>query len=338
MTVHFWPHTKNPNVASYRLRCQRIMEGLINQGMEVRLFSEGDIPEKLVLSKRYDPPSIQKALELKKAFGTRLYLDICDNHFYYQKPDPAAIKRAMQLRDAIRSVDVVIASSKYLAEVINEETRNFTSSVVISDLVDFPYKPSLIEKIKYPISYLQFKKLELSLCRYSKSDFYKLVWFGNHGGGYADCGMNDLDTIRPYLECMNKETPIHLTIISNSWRKYRALTKYWKIPTSYLPWNRVFFSSVLSLHSVSIIPIRKNPFTMSKTSNRVETSLIHGLGVIADAIPSYMDYKSDICLDDWMNGLRRLKVIAPSIFHEDNKIDFKKKNIEIIQKWKILLQ
>jgi hypothetical protein len=338
MIVHFWPHTQNPNIASYRLRCLRVMEGLINQGIDVRLFRNGDIPEKLVLSKRYDPASIQQALELKKKFGTKLYLDICDNHFYYKTPVPAAMKRANQLRDAVRAVDVVIASSKYLAEVINEETTDLITVVVIGDLVDFPYIPSLTDKLKHPVSYFQFKKLELLLGKRASSYFYKLVWFGNHGGGYADSGMNDLETIRPYLEYINEEAPVHLTIISNSWKKYRTLTKYWHLQTSYLPWNRIFFSSALSQHDVSIIPIQKNPFTMSKTSNRVETSLIHGLRVVADSIPSYVDYKEDVYLGDWIKSLQTLRIIGTSSFLKKNEIDFKNGNIEIVKAWKLLLK
>ena len=38
MTMFFWPQTLDPNVASYRLRCQRVMENLINQGLDIKLF------------------------------------------------------------------------------------------------------------------------------------------------------------------------------------------------------------------------------------------------------------------------------------------------------------
>jgi hypothetical protein len=309
------------------------MEGLISQGLEARLYNEGDAPEILVLSKRYDLDSIKKALELKKNFGTKLYLDICDNHFYYKNPEPAAIKRATELRNAVCAVDVVIASSNYLAEVIGLETGNQTPCVIIGDLVDFPFEPSLIDKIKNPISYFRVKALEFSFRRQKKCNLYRLVWFGNHGGGYADCGMNDLESIRSHLECINSQTPISLTIISNSWRKYINLTKDWAFPTFYLPWNRMFFSSALFLHKTSIVPIKKNPFTMSKTSNRVETSLMHGLSVVADSIPSYLDYKTNIYLGEWVKSLSEL-VVA-----ENNKkeIDFDGNNFEIIKKWRSVL-
>ena len=94
MSVHFWSHTLNTSIASYRLRCVRIIEGLKSNGVVAVNYQLGDEPEKLILSKRYDPASIQHALYLKQKFGTKLYLDICDNHFYYSVRSDEAILRA----------------------------------------------------------------------------------------------------------------------------------------------------------------------------------------------------------------------------------------------------
>lgn len=333
MSVHFWPHTQNQNIASYRLRCLRVMEGLIKQGISVRLFNEGDVPEKLVLCKRYDPASIQQALELKKKFKTKLYLDICDNHFYFKTPEPAAIKRADQLRSAVKSVDVVIASSEYLAEVVRNESDNSTPVFVIGDLVEFPHEPSLLEKIRYPISFLHLKILEIFIRKLGLVKNRRLVWFGNHGGGYADGGMNDLQTIRSYLEDAHKEAPISLTIISNSWGKYKKLTKGWSVPVFYLTWNKIFFSIALRLHGISVIPIQKNPFTMAKTNNRVATSLVHGLRVITDEIPSYADYKEIVVMNEWETGFLMLTKQSPLYLSGFNYEYFKEENKKIIEAW-----
>jgi hypothetical protein len=333
MSVYFWPHTRNSNVASYRLRCQRIIEGLIKQGVDVRLFKEGHIPEKLVLSKRYDPASIQHALQLKKNFGTKLYLDICDNHFYYKTPEPAAIKRADQLRSAVNSVDVVIASSEYLAEVVRKESDNCTPVVVIGDLVEFPHEPGLLEKIRNLIPFFRLIKLELDLKKLGPVKSRRLVWFGNHGGGYADGGMNDLHTIRTYLENVHKEAPVSLTIISNSHGKYKKLTEGWKVPVLYLPWNETFFSIALCLHSVSVIPIQKNPFTLAKTNNRVATSLIHDLRVIADEIPSYASYKDFISINEWEKSFLMQAKSTPPNHSGFNVEHFREENKKIIQEW-----
>jgi hypothetical protein len=333
MSVHFLPHTQNPNIASYRLRCLRVMEGLRHQGIDVRIFSEGDVPEKLVLSKRYDPTSVQQALELKKNFGTKLYLDICDNHFYYKTPEPAALKRAAQLRSAVKSVDVVIASSEYLAEAVRNESDYSTPVVVIGDVVEFPHEPGLLEKIKHPISFSKLKMLEFFIRKLGPVKHRRLVWFGNHGSGYADGGMNDIQTIRTYLEDVHRETPISLTIISNSWLKYKKLTKDWTVPVYYLTWNKTFFSIALKLHGMSVIPIKKNPFTMAKTNNRISTSLVHGLRVISDEIPSYAEYKSIILTNGWERDLLTLTNQSSLNINEFNFEYFKEANEEIIEQW-----
>jgi len=333
MSVHFWPHTQNPNTASYRLRCLRVMQGLQHCGVTSRLYSDGDVPENLVLSKRYDPVSIQLALELKTNFGTKLYLDICDNHFYYKTPEPAAIKRADQLRSAVKSVDVVIASSEYLAEVVRNESDNCKPVVVIGDLVEFPHEPGLLDKIRHSISFFRLKILELAINKLGPVKNRRLVWFGNHGGCYADGGMNDLQTIRTYLEDAHKEAPVSLTIISNSRGKYKKLTEGWKAPVFYLPWNKTFFSLALRLHGISVIPIQKNPFTMAKTNNRVTTSLIHGLRVIADEIPSYAHYKKSIIMNEW-EKVFLMPAKSPTPYRGIFNVEyFREENEKIIEAW-----
>jgi hypothetical protein len=333
MSVHFWPHTQNPNTASYRLRCLRVMQGLQHCGVISRLYSDGDVPENLVLSKRYDPLSIQKALELKTNLGTKLYLDICDNHFYFKTPEPDAINRADQLRSAVKSVDVVIASSEYLAEVVRNESGNCTPVVVIGDLVEFPHEAGLLEKIRYSIPFLRLKILEFAINKLGPVKSRRFVWFGNHGGGYADGGMNDLQTIRTYLEDAHREAPVSLTIISNSRGKYKKLTEGWKVPVFYIPWNKTFFSVALRLHGISVIPIQKNPFTMAKTNNRVATSLIHGLRVIADEIPSYAYYKEFIIMNEWKNAFLMPAMLTPPHRNVFNVEYFREENEKIIGAW-----
>jgi hypothetical protein len=309
------------------------MEGLRNRGFVVSLYNHGDAPENLVLSKRYDPSSVQQALELKMNLGTKLYLDICDNHFYYKTAEPAAIQRADQLRSAVKSVDVVIASSEYLAEVVRNESNNCTPVVVIGDLVEFPHEPGPLEKIRHPISFFHLKVLELRVRKLGPIKSRRLVWFGNHGGGYADGGMNDLQTIRTHLEDVHKEAPISLTIISNSRGKYKKLTQGWSVPVFYLAWNRTFFSIALRLHGISVIPIQKNPFTMSKTNNRLATSLVHGLRVIADEIPSYTDYKDIIIMNEWERDFFMPAEPTPPHLSRFNFEHFKDQNKKITGAW-----
>ena len=94
-SVRWWPHTTDERIASFRLRCLRIVEHLAGQGMDAALYRPGDAaPSVLVLSKRYDAGSLEQALQLRRTAGTRVLLDLCDNHFYFEGDDPGLAARA----------------------------------------------------------------------------------------------------------------------------------------------------------------------------------------------------------------------------------------------------
>lgn len=334
--VHFWPHSRRMHVASYRLRCHLVMEGLRAQGVDAALYEAGDRPSVLVLSKLYDPASLAQALELKRQFGTRLYLDLCDNHFYFKEASAEASRRTAELDVAVRAVDHVIASTAYLADVIQQRPQMSVPVSVIEDLVEFPRPRQLLDPLRHPRRYLQYLSLKSWLEKTTPDVRRRLVWFGNHGGGFADSGMYDLRTIRPTLDELYRQVPISLTVISNSREKYEALVHDWTVPTYYLEWNETFISPALRLHGVSVIPITRNPFTLAKSPNRVETSLIHGLGVVADRIPSYDKYRDDIYLDDWQEGLQAL-VGGTGDRGRLRSAEFAQANRDVIRAWQGLL-
>ena len=318
------------------MRCLQVVDQIKQRGVDIGLYQHEEIPQILVLSKRYDDDSLAKAISLKSEYGTTLILDICDNHFFYQKPTANAINRYKRLKIAISKVDLTVASSTYLSEVIKKETQS-KNVVVISDLVDFPHDPSLSERLKSPVAWCQLKILQHFLNRCSKMKAVHLVWFGSHGGGYADCGMASLNKVRKHLENWNCDQPISLTIISNSWTKYKQITRGWHIPTFYLPWNKTFFSVALSSHELSIIPIQLNPFTMAKTANRITTSLVHGLTVVADEIPSYAEFASDIRLGKWASIPTITKECSLSVLDRNFIGAFKRRNSKIIEDWQRVL-
>lgn len=209
---------------------------------------------------------------------------------------------------------------------------------MIGDLVEFPNKPLAIEGFKHPVSWLRMKILSYSLERLGNQKYSRIVWFGNHGGGFADGGMSDLSSIRDYLEDVYNTMPISLTVVSNSYKKYKELTAGWSVPTFYVPWDGEYFSSVLRLHGISVIPIQANPFTMAKTSNRVATSLVHGLQVIADPIPSYLEYHENICLGAWKDNLTVLLSNPKDCCIEIKAEEFEGRNRSVIKAWVDLLE
>jgi hypothetical protein len=88
--ARWWPHTTDARIASFRLRCLRIVEHLRGQGVNAALYrrAEAPPPRVLVLSKRYDAATVAHALQCRAA-GTRVVLDLCDNHFHYEGADPS---------------------------------------------------------------------------------------------------------------------------------------------------------------------------------------------------------------------------------------------------------
>lgn len=306
MTVAFWPNTQNIRTASFRLRCHQILQGMAQRGIDCHIYEKDkSAPRVLVLSKRYDKATIDHAISLRNRFRTKIVLDLCDNHFYSKTEETNAVKRANALRYAVNVVDCVVASTDELAKIVAFEAKGEVFIQVIGDAVEFPFNPILGQRIYHPIAELELLLMKKWFNNHSKVESKRLVWFGNHGNDYADGGMGDLIRVRNILEKLGQEIKISLTVISNSRKKYNQLISNWGIPTYYLPWNKVSISRALALHDISIIPIGINPFTICKTNNRVATSLLHGLAVVSDSIPSYREFSGTIELDDWHAGLIR---------------------------------
>lgn len=306
MTFAWWSHTRRASVASYRLRCLQVIAALRTRGIGAGLYQKGRAPSVLVLSKRYDPPSLEHAQQLRVRHGTRLVLDLCDNHFYSQSDDALWVARAESLRQAVRAVDMVVCGSSYLEAVVRKEAGQAVLTTVIGDAAEPPFTPSRLQGWRHPVAEVQLRGLQAHLHSLPVVRERRLVWFGNHGSAYAEGGMNDLERIQSALLRAHQDGPISLTIISNNAAKYKSLTRSWTFPHHYLGWHLTTFSRALMQHSVALIPVEHNPFTLCKTSNRVITSSLHGLAVAADSLPSYQEFDGCVVLDDWDAGFREL--------------------------------
>jgi len=305
-TWAWWPHTTKPGNAGFRLRCAQIIEQLQQRGASAVLYQPGSNrppPSVLVLSKRYDSASLAHALALRDTHGTRLVLDLCDNHLHAEPDAPRWQARREQLLAALAAVDQVIVSSDALAEVVQAEARIRQQMAVIGDAAEPPHKPAPLARWRHPLDEWQLLRLQHWLAGQPGG---KLVWFGQHGVPYASGGMADLAKLRPVLERLHAALPLSLTVISNHRPKFNTLTQGWRVPVHYLPWQPHTVSRALAMHDVAVIPITPNPFTFCKTNNRVATALLHGLAVVADSIPSYREFADCCCLDDWGAGFERL--------------------------------
>lgn len=307
MKFAWWPHTTNQRTASYRLRCAQIIQRLKAKGMDVGEWQPGmAAPEVLVMAKRYDSGSLAAALAMRAAGGTRLVLDLCDNHFDANSGDAQWQLRRQQLLAAVRQVDRVVVSTSALADVVRAHAGPAVDIRVVGDAAEAPWTPDVWSRWRHPWTELSLARLTDALAHADLPLGRRLVWFGNHGSGYADGGMSDLAKLRDALEAAQAKAPVSLTVISNHRQKFKRLTHGWSLPTRYLRWHPSTVSRALQLHGVVVIPIGRNPFTLCKTNNRVATAFRHGLAVAADSIPSYEVFRDCAVLDDWRQGFQRL--------------------------------
>ena len=302
--VGWRPTTSDVRVASVRIRCLNPLRELRRRGYPVELFdpARGGAYSVVIYSKVYDT-SVQAEARRLQANGTRVVLDLCDNHFYNPLNLAVLHNAAVQLRRMVSQADDLVASTDAMAHVLREETGGGKPVTVIGDAVE-----STIEGVRAAPWERWWARRRLQALAKRLGDSAartRLVWFGSHGGPAGEHGMADLETLRPLLESLHQEHDVSLTVISNSAAKFARLIRPWSMPTYYLDWSADTFWDALRLHAIAVIPIRENPFTRCKSNNRLVTALAAGLAVVATGIPSYRPFEEFCALDDWSGGLRR---------------------------------
>jgi hypothetical protein len=275
------------------------LEGLRARGVPVELYSPGR--EKnyaaLIFSKLYDPASQQLAKRLKQN-GTRIVLDVCDNHFYNPFGLREYARAAEDLRHMTALADVIICSTQKLAEEFCRHTGLLRQPIVIGDPIEV--LPETLERVS-PV-----KRMLASLFRGRsvRQSVPTLLWFGSHGSPNAPCGMLDILNVADLLRRLHQAHPFELLVVSNNRKKYDTYIAPLPFDTRYAAWERRSFPKILRDSAAVIIPINRNPFTVCKTNNRLVMALHHGVPVIADGIPSYEEFRCFSFLDRWEEGLR----------------------------------
>lgn len=231
-----------------------------------------------MFQKAYEDRHVELARRLR-ADGRRTLLDLCDNHLFAPEGEPGLADRAERVRQMLDAVDGVATSTPELADRVGRD------AIVVDDALD-PVPP-------HPWSHLR---------RYRKS--LRLVWFGNAGSIVPAFGIVDLAGIVPDLvDARASGIDFHLLVVSNDRAAYERAVLDANFPHRFLQWRRGVAPLAVTTADVALLPIRANPFTICKTANRVVTALRSGLAVVADPIPSYLEFRPYVRFADWRTSL-----------------------------------
>lgn len=298
-SVAWYSDSLSAEMASVRLRVLKPVEALRGMGIEAGLYDAGIGAARydgIVFSKSFSA-SAAKAARLAAAAGRQVIVDLCDN--VLAKP-PSWRRHAehARVREMLELADRVTFATPMLAEQMAARVPGIADkSVVVPDALD---TLSFVE----PDSRRERRRLgRLRHFLGANAGALHCVWFGKSKLGYS--GIEHLHPVVRRLEALSTRRPVTLTVISNSWPLYRLESRGWRIPSFYARWSMDSFGPALAMHDVAVIPVERNGYTLGKTVNRPATALLAGLGVIADAIPSYEELRQYIVLDDWEGGFER---------------------------------
>lgn len=299
------PKSPDTRVASTRIRCLNPLRELQRRGFPVELFrpEHGSQYSAVVYSKLYDEASYREAVDLQER-GTRIIVDLCDNHFYNPAGSPELARARVGLERMLRLADQLVASTPELAAVMRAELGIERSVAIIGDAVEDTIAGVPERALRRWLRRRELRRLLDWLEKGRKAGTEAaMVWFGIHGGPHHEHGMGDLLRIRPFIEQLHRRHAVQLTVVSNSREKFARLITPWSVPTYYLEWSPLTFLPALRAHQIALIPVTQNPFTRCKSNNRLATALAAGLGVVADTIPSYEEFAQVCRLDSWEQGL-----------------------------------
>lgn len=303
--IGWWPRWDSLSNPGRRLRGELVMRGLRERGIEVEWFNQRP-PERyrcVVLGARSDAKSCAMAQRLR-AQGCRLLLDLCDNHLIPPEHNDKLRRRSQRLCELIALVDQVVVASARLAEVVSRVCPTAPPPIVIGDLADDLSVVPVSAWSRFQARIRQWRA-GASLPPRGPGAPTRLVWFGDQGGDWAPVGLCDIAAMQPLLARLNREFPLHLSVISNNRRKYQRLFAQAGFPHCYLQWDAQTFPALLAQHDIVLIPASDNEFTACKTDNRVVSAFRAGLPVVASPIPSYRRYATAMAPGDLEAGLRR---------------------------------
>ena len=289
--VGWKPKSLDSNVASVRHRCLLPLAELQKQGFPVELFepTHRDVYCGVIFSKSYGEADQELARRLR-LHSKFVVLDLCDNHFYNPQRLPAYEQARKDLLSMIGLADLVVCSTSALAETVKSESG--VQPVIVGDPVEFSAMPAPSAEERKTAPLPQSKRPP------------RLLWFGIHASPNAPCGMADICNVENVLRRIANEHCFELVVCSNSRADYDRLIKpIAGVQSSYVEYRKETFPALLAEMDGVILPVSQNPFTWAKSHNRLTTALFAGVPVVADKLPSYLEFSEFCAIGDWEAGL-----------------------------------
>jgi hypothetical protein len=287
--VGFRPCSYEPKVFSPRIRALLPAQYLSKTGVQATVIPPGGEGEYdcAVFQKAYAKRDLALA-EALKARGARLIFDLCDNHFYNPTGDPAVAEKVDRLKRMLDLVDAVTVSSPEIAKLITSKP-----TFQCDDALELLPFTQLAERLGWPTRRLR-RRLNRPV---------RLVWHGQSGTEHLNSGVAPVGLLLPELEELHRRLPLSLTIVSNSAKAFRRHIAGARFHTRFVTWRAQTFAPVFAQHDICILPIEKNEFTICKTNNRAMTSLLLGVPVVAEEIPSYREFAQWMRFGDWSRSI-----------------------------------
>ncbi len=292
------------SLASIRYRMLQPLAALRARGVPIELFDPAQSPESydaIIFCKSQGERAVEIA-QAARAAGRAVIYDMCDNLFVAHRIGHASAARIERVRTLIGLATHTSFSTATLAEQIAEEVRIDAPQTVIPDALDVEPATGSLHGV--------FERWEMGRLRrflHRHDGALHCVWFGKSLGRVS--GYVHIEAAVAQLRdfAATNGTAVTLTVISNDRLNFMRAARRWELPVHYMPWTQGTAPQATALHQVAVIPLENNNYTAGKTMNRPATAMLLGLGVVADAIPSYEELRPFIALDDWQGGLARYR-------------------------------
>lgn len=281
-------------VASYRLRCQNVQAVLRARGVMTSIVSRTTYGDRdcsvAVFVKAYGEAERAHARRLVSK-GVKVILDLCDNHFVYSHAHPHLLARRDLLLRMIANVDLVTCSTPSLASLVPQKPTAVVDDTL--EAVDDPW---------WALGCLRRKSRGIRF--QSPAQELRLIWFGSAGENFPAYGLCDVNKVGACLARIHAASRLSLTVVSNSFVRFREVVRPQPFPIRYVAWRRWRLPFLLRTHHVCILPVTANDFTICKTANRAATALRCDIPVVAEPIPSYQELGEFLELGEIHAGVR----------------------------------